>query len=89
MVCTDCCFARRVPSEQLREEGWGGCSLLVQRGNENKSTESIVSGIVCEEAATGWVDLNSYPSSEKGSGRSANFQLLIKDVTRCIHYSKL
>jgi hypothetical protein len=81
-LCDKCEHARRVPAESLREEGFGGCSILAKW---EWSPEYAVIGIECSDAATGWVDLNARPEGPS-SGKMANLQLLVKNVTLCKHF---
>lgn len=88
-ICTTCENIRRVPAEQLRNEGWHGCCIFVSLDKNIPGPvdpEVVINGISCEEAATGWVDLRARWDAEKGSGMMTNMQLLVKNVTKCKYY---
>jgi hypothetical protein len=80
-ICYGCANARKPASNENRDNGWVGCTQLL-----NSETGDISFLSLAEEAGEGWVDLRSPVFAEQGSGIITNFQLLTRKVAKCYRF---
>lgn len=90
-LCYTCKRARRPVSEEFVQQGYVGCTLLVEERYHQVPIQDLVSNIKSSEQFTGWVYLKrgifqNYTGFMTGVW--TNDQLMTKGTSSCKYYEK-
>lgn len=90
--CWDCEFARRTWSEELEDQGFTGCSYILNsyfHKNGEKSVSDLFDHTDVDSIREGWItQRRPLDRSENGGGSTFNLQPIMHSVKNCKLYEK-